>query len=267
MRRIYFPSSMGQKKSGIDITCKHLYQTFDKKGTIVNTLSNKSTDKMLSKNLCMLFNENMKISSRNINIGGDHSMSIATIGASLKKYGSNVKVIWFDAHADINTLETSPSGNYHGMPLSFLTGLDTNYNLFPFLYKLPKLKFENILYLGIRDLDDAEKIILKDNKIKFIRSQEINRNPIKTYNKIKDFVGDKPVHFSFDVDGLDPTEMSSTGTTALNGVQTKAIKPIVNKTMKNLNVVNMDITEFNLTLGNQDKSMKNFKKLFEKYLF
>jgi arginase family enzyme len=60
--------------------------------------------------------------------------------------------------------------------------------------------------------------------------------------------------------------MSSTGTTALHGVKTNAIKPIVNKVMNNLNVVNMDITEFNLTLGNQDKSMKNFKKLFEKYL-
>lgn len=281
MRRIYFPSSMGQKKLGIDITCKYLYRTFDKKGTIINTLTytnntdtnntntnnTNNTNKMLSKNLCMLFNENMKTNKPTINIGGDHSMSIATIGASLKKNGSTLKVVWFDAHGDINTSKTSPSGNYHGMPLSFLTGLDTDYKLFPFLYKLPKLKFENILYLGIRDLDDAEKIILKEKKIKFIMSEEINKNPIKTYNKIKDFVGKDPLHFSFDVDGLDPTEMSSTGTTALYGVKTNAIKPIVNKIMNNLNVDNMDITEFNLTIGDQDKSMKNFKKLFEKYLF
>ena len=268
MRRIYFPSSMGQKKSGVDITCKYLYQTFDKKGTIINILTDTDTDtnKILSKNLCMLFNENMKTNKPTINIGGDHSMSIATIGSSLKKHGHNLKVVWFDAHGDINTSKTSPSGNYHGMPLAFLTGLDNDHKLFPFLHKLPKLKFENILYLGIRDLDDAEKRIIKKKQIKFIMSEEINRNPIKTYNKIKDFAGGKPLHFSFDVDGLDPTEMSSTGTTALHGVKTNAIKPIVNKIIKNLNVDNMDITEFNLTIGNQDKSMKNFKKLFEKYL-
>ena len=263
MHRIYFPSLMGQKKQGLDITCKYLYQHFNN-GILVNTINKEHN---LSHNLCKLFNENMKTNKPTINIGGDHSMSIATIGSSLKKHGHNIKVVWFDAHGDINTYKTSPSGNYHGMPLAFLTGLDTDYKLFPFLHKLPKLKFENILYLGIRDLDDAEKKVLTEKKIKFIMSEEINRHPIKTYNKIKEFVGAKPLHFSFDVDGLDPTEMSSTGTTALYGVKTKAIRPIVNKIMKNLNVVNMDITEFNLTIGNQDKSMKNFKKLFEKYLF
>jgi|Laugrespbdmm15sd_2_1035082.scaffolds.fasta_scaffold03548_1 arginase len=280
MHRIYFPSSMGQRKLGVDTTSKYLFQLFGDNGTLVKTknsdkfrdveLCDKLRDqlrtKLLSDNLRNLFTANMKTKNPIINIGGDHSMAIATISASLEKHGSALKVIWFDAHGDINTRKTSPSGNYHGMPLAFLTGLDSDYELFPFLFWVPDLKFENILYLGIRDLDDGEKAFIKEKKIKFIRCKEINENPKETYAKIKEFVGKDPLHFSFDVDGLDPEEMSSTGTTAPNGVKTKVMKPIVDKIMKNLNVVGMDITEFNLELGEREKSMKNFTKLFKKYL-
>jgi len=268
MHRIYFPSLMGQKKLGLETTSKFLFQFFGKKGTIIKTRNSVAEPRtqLLSENLQKLFNTNMECKKPTINIGGDHSMAIATVGASLEKHGSGLKVIWFDAHGDINTRKTSPSGNYHGMPLAFLTGLDNDYDLFPFLYSVPELKFENILYLGIRDLDDGEKKVLKEKKIMFIQSKEINENPKETYAKIKEFAGKDPIHFSFDVDGLDPEEMSSTGTTAPNGVKTKAIKPIVNKIMKNLNVVNMDITEFNMELGEREKSMKNFTKLFKKYL-
>ena len=265
MHRIYFPSMMGQKKFGVDTTSKFLFQLFENNGTLVKT-KNSTRTQLLSDNLRNLFTENMKTNKPTINIGGDHSMAIATVAASLEKHGSSLKVIWFDAHGDINTRQTSPSGNYHVMPLAFLTGLDNDYNMFPFLYSVPELKFENILYLGIRDLDDGEKVTLKEKKIKFIKSKEINENPKETYAKIKEFVGKDPVHFSFDVDGLDPEEMSSTGTTAPNGVKTKAMKPIVDKIMKNLNVVNMDITEFNMELGEREKSMKTFSKLFKKYL-
>ena len=268
MHRIYFPSLMGQKKPGLDLTCKYLYKLFGNRGTLIKTRNSnvEPRTKLLSENLHKLFNANVQCKKPTINIGGDHSMAIATIGASLEKHGSALKVIWFDAHGDINTRKTSPSGNYHGMPLAFLTGLDSDYDMFPFLYTVPDLKFENILYLGIRDLDNGEKLVLKEKKINFIRCKEINENPAQTYAKIKEFVGKDPVHFSFDVDGLDPEEMSSTGTTAPAGVKTKAIKPIVDKIMRNLNVVNMDITEFNLELGDQEKSIKNFRKLFDKYL-
>ncbi len=260
MRRIYFPSQVGQKKLGLNNTCYFLHNLYGKKGKTV------SVGPSLSQNLTNLFNENMKNKRPTINIGGDHSMAIATVGASLEKYGSSLKVVWFDAHADINTRNSSPSGNFHGMPLSFLTGLDNDYDSFPFLYSVPELKFENILYLGIRDLDKYEKIILKEKNIKYIKSREINKSPEMSYDKIKAFVGENPVHFSFDVDGIDPTEMSSTGTTAKNGIHTECAKIILDKMMNELNIVNMDITEFNLEIGNPEKSMKNFTNLFEKYL-
>jgi arginase len=282
MIRIYFPSSMGQKKTGVDLTSKYIKKLFEKSNNDIQksplliqakndqeNASNEVRKSLLSHNLIKLYRSNMSVSRPTINIGGDHSMAIATIAASLQKYGSNLKVIWFDAHGDINTRKTSPSGNYHGMPLAFLTGLDDDFSMFPFLNYVPRLKFENILYLGIRDLDDGEKQVLKDKKIKYIKSADINNNGKKSFEIIKAFIGNDPVHLSFDVDGLDPIEMPSTGTTAKKGVHVNAIKPILDKLMQNPNFVNMDITEFNLEIGDakdKDTSIKNFTKLFQKYL-
>jgi arginase len=265
MTRIYFPSSLGQKKAGVDTTAKYLKQIFGKTDTIIATKSNDT----LSSNLKKLYRSNMKATLPTINIGGDHSMAIATVAASLQKHGSDLKVIWFDAHADINTRATSPSGNFHGMPLAFLTGLDHDFALFPFLYAVPELKFENILYLGIRDLDPGEKKVLKDKQIKYVKSADINNDPKRAFEIVKAFVGNDPVHLSFDVDGIDPGEMPCTGTTAKRGVHVEAIKPVLDKIMKKTNLVNMDITEFNLEIGDdrdREISTKNFVKLFQKYL-
>ena len=278
MNRIYFPSSMGQRKAGVDLTSKYLFKFFGKNAIVVKTKNTQASSESvrkstLSSNLIKLNYANnyanRMVKGRTINIGGDHSMAIATIGASLYKYGSQLKVIWFDAHADINTRQTSPSGNYHGMPLAFLTQLDKDDTMFPFLQSVQQLNFENILYLGIRDLDSGEKKVLAEKKIKFIKSKDINKNPTKIYETIREFVGNSPVYFSFDVDGIDPEEMPCTGTTAINGVHVNAIKPIVDGIMENLNVVGMDITEFNINLGTKaekETSIKNFMYLFEKYL-
>ena len=76
----------------------------------------------------------MSTSGKIINIGGDHSMSIATIASTLNKY-PNTKVIYFDAHADLNTYKSSKSKHYHGMPLSFITGID-HHKKFSFIKNL-----------------------------------------------------------------------------------------------------------------------------------
>jgi len=263
MKRIYFPNALGQKKSGVDITARYLRDVFGNQDSIVRVNS------QLSHNLQKLFDENMRTVLPTINIGGDHSMAIATVAASLEKHGADLKVIWFDAHADINTRTTSPSGNFHGMPLAFLTGLDQDFALFPFLYAVPELKFENILYIGIRDLDAGEKKVLKEKQIKYIKSADINNDPKRAFDIVKAFVGKSPVHLSFDVDGIDPHEMPCTGTTARRGVHVEAIKPVLDKIVRRTNLVNMDITEFNLEIGDdrqRETSMKNFVKLFQKYL-
>ena len=191
-------------------------------------------------------------------------MSIATIADTLNKYPKS-KVVYFDAHADINTYKSSNSKHYHGMPLSFVTGIDTIKN-FSFIKNL--LPFDNLLYIGSRCWDIFEvNEVYKDN-IKFITPDEINNNFKKSLNKIMNFVGDSPVHVSFDVDSIDPKYIPSTGTPVKNGIKLKnAIKILDN--LNNTNIVNMDITELNMDLGSKidgEKSGKNTIKLFNKFL-
>lgn len=99
-------------------------------------------------------------------LGGDHSIPIGTI-SGVKKARPNTGVVWVDAHADINTPETSNSGNLHGMPLAFLLGLVDNAKTLPsFEHFEPCLQPEDIVYIGLRDVDKEEKKIIKELGIK-----------------------------------------------------------------------------------------------------
>jgi len=104
-----------------------------------------------------------------INIGGHHSMTVATIVESLNRfdtyYTDKFKVVWFGIHPDINTFENSESKNYHGMPLSYFTSLNNNPD---FSFIVNKLSFDNLLYVGVHDIDGFEKKIIEDYKIKYI---------------------------------------------------------------------------------------------------
>lgn len=98
-------------------------------------------------------------------LGGDHCIPIGTI-AAVKRARPNTGIVWVDAHADINTPQTSSSGNLHGMPLSFLLGLHDTKSLPSFEYFEPCLKPSDIVYIGLRDVDKEEKKIIKDLGIK-----------------------------------------------------------------------------------------------------
>ena len=215
------------------------------------------------RNLLELFNENMKINKSKINIGGDHSMSIATVASSLRQY-KNLKVIWFDAHPDINTRISSKTKNMHGMPLSFLSKLDNR----QFFFKFPQLRLENIMYIGIREFDTFERKIIDEFKIKVIDCHEVNSYPEKSFQKIKNFIKNDPVHLSFDVDSIDPKFIFSTGTKVDKGLKIEQTRYLLNKLLKE-NLVNIDLVELNLDIGTeeqQQESIYNIFKLFENYL-
>ena len=191
-------------------------------------------------------------------------MAIATIADTLNKYPT-AKVVYFDAHADINTYKSSNSKHYHGMPLSFVTGIDKD-KRFSFIKN--KLPVENILYIGSRCWDNFEIDTVYKKNIKFLTPYEINNNYEESLYKILDFVGNSPLHISFDVDSVDPQYIPSTGTPVKNGIKlNNAIKILDN--LNSTNVVNMDITELNTELdsaSNGDKSLKNTEILFHKFL-
>lgn len=116
-----------------------------------------------------------------LTLGGDHSIAVGTISGTAKatreRLGRDIAVIWVDAHADINTPETSESGNIHGMPVAFLTGLakDENKETFGWIKDEHRISHKKLVYIGLRDIDSGEKKILRENGIKAFSMHDIDR--------------------------------------------------------------------------------------------
>jgi arginase len=117
-----------------------------------------------------------------LTLGGDHSIAIGTIAGTARATrerlkGREIAVIWVDAHADINTPETSGSGNIHGMPVAFLTGLareDKN-EYFGWLGDENLISVKKLVYIGLRDVDAGEKKILRENNIRAFSMFDIDK--------------------------------------------------------------------------------------------
>jgi arginase len=153
-------------------------------------------------------------------LGGDHSIAIGTLAGLSTKY-KNMGVIWFDAHADLNTPDTTPSGNIHGMPLATSLGLGHE-RLTAILHKAPKIKAENIVIIGGRSIDEGERVLIKERGIKIYTMHEIDRLGM-TYvmeETLKYFKGlaIDGLHLSLDLDALDPLYTPGVGTPVAGGI-------------------------------------------------
>ncbi|CAB4377102.1 unnamed protein product [Rhizophagus irregularis] len=154
-----------------------------------------------------------------LTLGGDHSLALGTVSGTLSVY-PDACLIWVDAHADINTPETTKSGNLHGCPVSFLLGIAGKVPGFEWINKI--LSPDRIVYIGLRDVEASEKKILKQLGIKAFSMHEVDKYGIgKVVEMALDAVNPKrdlPIHLSFDVDALDPTVAPSTGTPVRGGL-------------------------------------------------
>lgn len=116
-----------------------------------------------------------------LTLGGDHSIAMGTISgtqrATKQRLGRDIAVIWVDAHPDINTPETSESGNIHGMPVAFLTGLarEERSDVFGWIKEEHRISPQRLVYIGLRDVDKAEKDILREHGIKAFSMHDIDR--------------------------------------------------------------------------------------------
>lgn len=153
-------------------------------------------------------------------LGGDHSIAIGTLAGLSDKY-SNLGVIWYDAHADLNTAETSPSGNIHGMPLAASIGLGHE-GLVNLYSAKRKIKPENVIIIGARSVDPGERQLIKEQGIKVFTMHEIDRDgmtavmeEVIAYLRSRDVDG---VHLSLDLDGLDPLYTPGVGTPVPGGI-------------------------------------------------
>ncbi|RCI01892.1 arginase [Rhizopus stolonifer] len=191
-----------------------------------------------------------------LTLGGDHSVALATVTGVFGTY-PDACLVWVDAHADINTPATTDSGNIHGCPLSFLTGIAEEHP--DFLWVKPLLKTNRLTYIGLRDVDEGEKKIIKDLGIKAFSMHHVDRYGIgKVVEMALDHVNpnrDLPIHLSFDVDALDPSVAPSTGTPVRGGLTFREGHYICEAIAETGLLVAADIMEVNPSLGEDSQSV------------
>ncbi|QTL98322.1 arginase [Iocasia frigidifontis] len=197
-------------------------------------------------------------------IGGDHSISIATIAGISLNY-NNLGIIWFDAHADLNTPDTSLSGNIYGMPLAVNLG----YGYPRFLevgYSGPKVKHKNIVLVGTRELDPGEIKFIDNHDIKVFSMKEINRKGIENVMiDVLDYLGKKcdGIHLSFDMDVLDPNYVPGVRTPCSDGVSLSD-GIIAMKTIRESKLLSSaEFVEVNPKLDVNQQTARNVVKLVE----
>ncbi|WP_180321129.1 arginase [Neobacillus mesonae] len=239
---IGMPMDLGQMRRGVDMgpsairyagvyeRLKPLFDAIEDLGDIpigrpevsVDEESNlRNLDLVAGKNtlLAEKVDEVIQSGSFPLVLGGDHSIAIGTLAGVAKHY-KNLGVIWYDAHGDLNTSETSPSGNIHGMPLAVSVGLGHELLTDIGGYS-PKIRPEHVVIIGARSLDEGERILIKEKGIKVYTMHEIDRMGMaKVMEETIAYLKDKTdgVHLSLDLDGLDPSECPGVGTPVMGGI-------------------------------------------------
>jgi arginase len=156
-------------------------------------------------------------------LGGDHSIAVGTVSglaAFAQSRSRKLGLLWIDAHGDINTPETSPSGNIHGMPVAALLGFGAP-ELTSVGGSAPKVDPSNVALVGIRSLDAGEKKRLKETGVQVHTMSDIDRHGVhKVMEKALARVthGTDYVHVSFDLDAVDPTVAPGVGTPVKGGL-------------------------------------------------
>ena len=187
-----------------------------------------------------------------LTLGGDHSIAVGSIAAILKAR-PDTAIIWVDAHADINPPRASGSGNIHGMVLSFLMDLEESRKIPGFewldLEGVPKLDPQRLVYIGLRDLDWAEKQIIKSLGIRAFTMMDVDRLGIASVMQgaLEHVVGrvDRPLHLTFDIDSIDPMYAPSTGTRVSGGLSYREAYFICEMAAESGLLGSMDIVEVN----------------------
>ena len=186
-------------------------------------------------------------------LGGDHSASIGAIGGVTHE--SEVGVLWIDAHGDFNTPETSHSQNVHGMALAVLLGLGRD-ELVNVGRPGPKLKAENVVLIGQRDLDDKEKVLLRDSGCTIFTMRDVDEIGIRDIlsNTLERFSNLDKIHVSLDLDVMDPLNAPGVGTPSQGGLtyrEGQLIMEILSDTGK---LHSVDIMEINPILDIQNRT-------------
>lgn len=275
---IGMPMDLGQTRRGVDMgpsairyagvneRLKNLFDEVNDYGDIpigrpeveIDPVSNLRNLHLIAEKTELLAQEVDKAIAANsfpLVFGGDHSIAIGTIAGVAKHY-QNLGVIWYDAHGDLNTAETSPTGNIHGMPLAVSLGLGH-----PLLTNVggyaPKIKAENIVIIGARSLDEGERELIKEKGIKVYTMHEIDRLGMakvmeETINYLKDQTDG--VHLSLDLDGLDPHDAPGVGTPVIGGISYRESHLAMEMLAEAQMITSAEFVEVNPMLDDKNKT-------------
>lgn len=189
-------------------------------------------------------------------LGGDHSIAIGTLAGLGDRY-DNLGVIWYDAHADLNTGETSPSGNIHGMPLAVSIGLghEKLVNIRGFA---PKIKPENVVIIGARSIDPGERELIKEKGIKVFTMHDIDKlGMTEVMNNAMSYLKDRNVdglHLSLDLDGIDPIYTPGVGTPVPGGISYRESHLAMEMLFTSDMVTSTEFVEVNPILDEKNKT-------------
>lgn len=188
--------------------------------------------------------------------GGDHSIAIGTWSAVATVLNEDIGLIWVDAHMDAHTFETTPSNAIHGMPVAALLGHGDN-ELAQFLTMKPKIKPENVAYLGVRSFEKAEAALLDELGVKiFTMEQILQQGFLQAFEKAKQHVTANGRYYgvSLDVDAFDPLEAPGTGALAPGGLMQGTSLKAFRGLFYDPQLIAFELVEYNPLLDQDQKT-------------
>jgi len=177
-------------------------------------------------------------------LGGDHSIAMGTIAGVARARGKAPGVIWVDAHGDINTPLTSPTGNVHGMPVHFAL---QEHAVDP----------SRMVFIGLRDVDDGEKRAIRELGVRAFAMSDIDRLGMSAVvDEALAIVagGENSVHVSFDMDGVDPQEAPGVGTPVRGGITYREAHLLMERVAASGTLGSLEITEINPILDSENRT-------------
>jgi arginase len=190
-------------------------------------------------------------------LGGDHSIGIGSLAGILRAQ-PNTGILWIDAHADLNTPVTSESGNMHGMPVGMIMeGVAPDHKELPGLEWLadgPRLKSDSIVYVGLRDVDAAERSAIRELGIQVFTMYDIDHLGIGqvmdlALKHLLEHDPNRPLHLSYDIDAIDPHFAPATGTAVRGGLTFREAHFVAEFAAQSGNLASAEIVELNHTLS------------------
>jgi arginase len=232
--------------------------------------------------LTKVLGETMKAKEFPIILAGDHSTAGGTIsGIKLANPKARLGVIWIDAHADLHSIYTSPTGNVHGMPLAVSLGEDNiaskmnkpdkdAIDLWNKLKKVggitPKINYSDLVYIAVRDVEPEETYLIKKHKIKSFTTSDVKRHGVEKIARdaLAYLNNCQLIYVSFDVDSMDSSISKGTGTPVRNGITEKEAGSLCVRLIQNEKVCCFEIAEVNPTLDKENLMAENTFEILQR---